>query len=108
MSDYSIPDDPKFGVTVRKQLETILEAWNAGDFKAAGRGIDALKNFLWPWFTKKARDKFDSVKFKTTTLEELHTEEDRQCLEDYGELPKKRIDALKKQRNRTNKLRYYK
>ena len=79
--DFEIPDDPKFEKTVRIQANDMLRAWNIGDFKAAGRALDALKNFLWAWLKDEARERFENVKFKSKVISDFYTEEDKETLE---------------------------
>lgn len=107
-NDIKIPDDPKFERTVRIQTGDMLRAWNVGDFKAAGRSLDALKNFMWAYLTDEAKEKFNNVQFKSVTIADLYTADDEEALRKYGELGRKRIKALERERNRKNRLSYYK
>ena len=102
-----IPDDPKFEKTVRLQVQFIMNAWNIGDFRAAGRALDGLVDLLWSFCSIEAQKKFSESVFTVKTAKNLYTEDDWRRIKIYGNVPKKRQREIQSQLISHNKHGFY-
>lgn len=104
---YKIPEDPKFEVSVRNQLDLIRQAWSLGDLMATERCIDVLQTILWPYFLTNIKEDLESLKYVPLRIEDVYTDEDRERLAVFPKLKRKRIKQLVRKIVAQNKILFY-
>ena len=92
---------------VQEQLRAYRSARNIGHLEGMENTISGLFDIIGPWIPKDEKGRYLDTKYAPADISRFYTDEDRQDIDDYGELEDDRLKELKLLQSQHNRKEFY-
>ena len=92
---------------VQEQLRAYRAARNIGHLESMENTISGLFDILGPWIPKEEKDRYLATKYAPADISHFYTDDDKEEINDYGELEDDRLKELKVLQTQHNRREFY-